>query len=88
MPPSPAACGRSSTGLPPQTIGTLPLDRDTDRAEQVSSLLAAGRAQQALERADAHLVKNPRDAQMRFVRGVILTEMKRTAEAREGVRAR
>jgi Flp pilus assembly protein TadD len=32
---------------------------------------------------DAVLAKNPRDAQMRFLRGVILTELKQPAEARE-----
>jgi Flp pilus assembly protein TadD len=37
----------------------------------------------ALARADTHLAKNPRDAQMRFVRGVILSELKDTAGARE-----
>ena len=36
----------------------------------------------ALARADAQLAKNPKDAQLRFVRGVILTELKRPAEAR------
>jgi Flp pilus assembly protein TadD len=49
----------------------------------VQRLVAAGRLPQALARADAHLVKNPRDAQMRFVRGVILTEMKQPEQARE-----
>ncbi len=78
------AHGQGSTGLPPQTIGTLPSDKEIPtELQQVQQLLAAGRTQQALEKADAQLAKNPRDAQMRFVRGVILTEMKRTAEARE-----
>lgn len=84
LPASQAAYGQVSTGLPPQTIGTLPLDREIPtELQQVQQLLSAGRTLQALERVDAHLAKNPRDAQMRFVRGVILTEMKRTAEARD-----
>jgi tetratricopeptide (TPR) repeat protein len=50
--------------------------------QQVQKLMGAGLTKQALARADAHLAKNPRDAQMRFVRGVILTEMKDPAAAR------
>jgi tetratricopeptide (TPR) repeat protein len=61
---------------------------ESDRVElsplqQVQKLIGAGQLKQALERADAHLAKNPRDAQMRFVRGVILTEMKDTGAARD-----
>lgn len=51
--------------------------------QQVQKLMGAGHVQRALERADAHLAKNPRDAQMRFVRGVILSELKQAAEARQ-----
>jgi len=49
----------------------------------VQKLMAAGQMKQALARADAQLARNPRDAQMRFVRGVILSELKDTAAARE-----
>jgi tetratricopeptide (TPR) repeat protein len=51
--------------------------------QQVQKLMAAGQMKAALARADAHLAKNPRDAQMRFVRGVLLSELKDTAGARE-----
>ena len=51
--------------------------------QQVQKLMTAGQWKPALARADARLAKNPRDAQMRFVRGVILTEMKDTGAARE-----
>ena len=51
--------------------------------QQVQKLMAAGQMQQALARADAHLGRNPRDAQMRFVRGVILSELKDRAAARQ-----
>jgi tetratricopeptide (TPR) repeat protein len=82
--PSSAAFAQVSTALPPQTIGTLATDKELlTELQQVQQLLASGRAPQALERADAQLAKNPRDAQMRFVRGVILTEMKKPAEARD-----
>ena len=78
------AWSQVSSALPPQTIGTLSTDRDppTD-LQQVQQLLATNRLPQALARADEHLAKNPRDAQMRFVRGVILTELKQTQQARE-----
>jgi Flp pilus assembly protein TadD len=51
--------------------------------QQVQKLMGAGLTKQALARADAHLAKNPRDAQMRFVRGVILSELKDADGARE-----
>jgi Flp pilus assembly protein TadD len=51
--------------------------------QEVQKLMAAGQLKAALARADEQLVKNPRNAQMRFVRGVILTEMKDTDAARE-----
>ena len=78
------AWSQVSSALPPQTIGTLSTDREapTD-LQQVQQLLATNRLPQALTRADEHLAKNPRDAQMRFVRGVILTELKQTQQARE-----
>ncbi|MGZ9032151.1 MAG: tetratricopeptide repeat protein [Burkholderiaceae bacterium] len=51
--------------------------------QQVQKLMAALQMQQALARADAHLGRNPRDAQMRFVRGVILSELKNGPGARQ-----
>jgi tetratricopeptide (TPR) repeat protein len=62
-----------------------PVDERVEPTElqQVQKLMAAGQMKAALTRADAHLAKNPRDAQMRFVRGVILSELKDTAAARE-----
>jgi len=79
-----AALAQTSTALPPQTIGRLPSDKEipTD-LQQVQALQAAGRRADALKLADQVISKNPRDAQMRFVRGVLLTEMQKPAEARE-----
>jgi Flp pilus assembly protein TadD len=78
------ALAQVSSALPPQTIGRLPTDSEIPtELQQIQQLLAAGKRQDALARADAVLAKNPRDSQMRFVRGVILTELKRPAEARE-----
>lgn len=61
-----------------------PTDQRVELTElqQVQGLMAAGQLQQALARADEHLAKSPRDAQMRFVRGVILSELKDAAGAR------
>lgn len=73
-----------STAVPPQTIGTLSADQvEATELQQVQKLMAAGRHAQALQRADAQIAKNPRDAQMRFVRGVILSELKQPAAARD-----
>jgi ketosteroid isomerase-like protein len=52
-----------------------------DDLADVSQLLRAGQHAQALSKADAYLNKNPRDAQMRFLKGVILTEQNKTNEA-------
>ncbi|MEO8652978.1 MAG: tetratricopeptide repeat protein [Ramlibacter sp.] len=49
----------------------------------VNGLLRSGNAAEALARADQYLASKPRDPQMRFLRGVILTEAGRTAEAIE-----
>ena len=50
-------------------------------AAEVSALMKAGRGDEALARAEARLKDNPRDAQVRFMRGVILAEQGRTVEA-------
>lgn len=52
-----------------------------DDLSDVSQLLRSGQHVAALTKADAFLVKNPRDAQMRFLKGVILTEQNKSAEA-------
>jgi tetratricopeptide (TPR) repeat protein len=69
---------------PAQSVPPPASDRvELTELQQVQKLMAAGQMQQALARADAHLGGNPRDAQMRFVRGVILSEMKDRAGARQ-----
>ena len=50
-------------------------------ATEIGELMKAGRHDEALKRADARLQDNPRDAQVRFMRGVILAEQGRTVEA-------
>ena len=70
--------------VPAQSVPAPASDRvELSDLQEVQKLMAAGQFRPALARADAHLAKNPRDAQMRFVRGVILSELKDTAGARE-----
>ncbi|MBC7575474.1 MAG: tetratricopeptide repeat protein [Herminiimonas sp.] len=52
-----------------------------DELEDVTRLVRAGKPAEAMVRIDAFLVKQPRDLQMRFVKGVVLTEQGKTAEA-------
>jgi tetratricopeptide (TPR) repeat protein len=52
-----------------------------DENEEVSRLYKQGSLSKALEQADAYLASHPRDAQMRFQKGLILTEQNRTADA-------
>ena len=50
-------------------------------AAEIGDLMKAGRHDDALKRAEARLKDNPRDAQVRFMRGVILAEQGKTVEA-------
>ncbi len=69
--------------VPPPAVGDISIERkEATPLEEVKKLIAAGRSKQALEFADRQLVKNPRNAQMRFVRGVILSDMNDNAAAR------
>jgi tetratricopeptide (TPR) repeat protein len=52
-----------------------------DDLADVGKLMRASQYAEALNKADAFLNKNPRDAQMRFLKGVILTEQNKSAEA-------
>jgi tetratricopeptide (TPR) repeat protein len=52
-----------------------------DDTTDVSRLLRAGQFAEAMSKVDASLAQRPRDAQMRFLKGVILTEQNKSAEA-------
>ena len=52
-----------------------------DENEEVAKLYKQGNLTKALEQADAYLVTRPRDAQMRFQKGLILTEQSKIADA-------
>ena len=59
------------------TVGIAHADDYSD----VNTLLRQGKADQALAKADAYIAGKPRDPQMRFLRGVILTEQGKQADA-------
>ena len=52
-----------------------------DDLSDVSQLVRSGQYTTALTKADAFLKQKPRDPQMRFLKGVILTEQNKSAEA-------
>ncbi|MBS0451687.1 MAG: tetratricopeptide repeat protein [Proteobacteria bacterium] len=52
-----------------------------DQYADVNALLRQGRTNEALAKADAYVATNPRDPQMRFMRGVILTDQGKQADA-------
>ncbi|MDQ7969875.1 MAG: tetratricopeptide repeat protein [Oxalicibacterium faecigallinarum] len=52
-----------------------------DDIADVSQLVRSGQYTAALNKADAFLKQKPRDPQMRFLKGVILTEQNKSAEA-------
>jgi len=61
------------------TAASLPVY--ADELQDIQNLLKQGNQGQALDRANAYLVTHPKDAQVRFLKGVALTEQNKTAEA-------
>jgi colicin import membrane protein len=53
----------------------------TDELNEINRLHQSGGSAQALELADKLLASRPKDAQLRFAKGVILAELQRSAEA-------
>ena len=56
-------------------------DAQSPELQEASKLLKAGQRDQALERVNKALAANPRDAQARFLKGLIYTEQGKQAEA-------
>lgn len=52
-----------------------------DELSDVNKLIRAGQFGEAISKADAFLLQHPRDAQMRFLKGLILTEQNKPTEA-------
>lgn len=65
----------------PAAAQTAPIAPAGSPAAQINTLLKAGKLNDALLMAEARLKENPRDAQVRFLRGVILTEQDKPVEA-------
>lgn len=72
---SPAAFAQTASGLP----SAVPAPRS--EGAEIAALMAKQQWTEALARADAFLARSPRDAQVRFQRGVILGELGRAAES-------
>jgi tetratricopeptide (TPR) repeat protein len=71
---APAALAQAD--LRPKTVPLQPTE-----PEEITRLIRAKDLNGALARADAFLAKNPRDLQVRFLRGVILTDQNKAADA-------
>jgi tetratricopeptide (TPR) repeat protein len=54
-----------------------------DDLKEAQKLYGQGKLPTALEKLDAYIVAQPKDPQGRFLRGLVLTEQKKTAEAME-----
>ena len=67
--------------LAASALVSLALPAIADTLADINKLLKQGQQAQALEKADQYLAAKPKDAQGRFLKGVILTEMNRTTEA-------
>ncbi len=52
-----------------------------DNLADIQKLMKSGQYPQALEKTDAYIASKPRDAQGRFMKGLILTEMNRPVDA-------
>ncbi len=62
-------------------LGAVPATAHASSLAEAQQLLAAGQLPQALTQTDALIAANPKDPQYKFLRGVILTEQHKTAEA-------
>jgi tetratricopeptide (TPR) repeat protein len=59
----------------------LPAGAQSDDYQEAAKLFRAGQHAQALERVDNALKSNPKDARSRFLKGLILTEQNKPADA-------
>ncbi len=62
------------------SLGSMPAHASR-AVDEVTKLLDQGNAKQAAAQADSYLKQNPGDVEMRFVRGVIASEQKQSAQA-------
>ena len=62
-------------------LGVPPARAQNNALREVNQLLRQGQMDKALERVDAYLVAQPKEARGRFLKGLILTEQNKPAEA-------
>lgn len=62
-------------------LALLTLSANADDAQDVSRLIKAGKVEEAMQRVDSLLVAKPRDAQLRFLKGLIYAEQGKQADA-------
>ena len=72
---------RAVTAVASAWILLLSQPAAADDLSDVTRLLRAGQPAEAMAKIEAFLDKHPRDMQMRFVKGVVLTEQGKTSEA-------
>jgi tetratricopeptide (TPR) repeat protein len=70
-----------AVALLPGVCGTAPALAQGDELQEANQLFKQGQLDRALERVNAHLARNPKDARGRFLRGIILTEQNKPGEA-------
>jgi tetratricopeptide (TPR) repeat protein len=61
-------------------VGIVPM-ANADELSDVQRLYYAGKGSAAMERAERYLVAHPKDPSMRFLRGVMLSDSRRDAQA-------
>ena len=81
MPLNPLSLNRLLTITAAAVVLSLPTASLADKLQDIGKLLKQGQHAQALEQVDKYLAGKPKDAQGRFLRGIILTEMNRTNDA-------
>jgi len=64
-------------------VCTAALPARADDVEDVDNLYRSGKVEEALTKANAAIAAEPRNAPMRFLKGVMLTELKREDEAQQ-----
>jgi tetratricopeptide (TPR) repeat protein len=70
-----------AVALLPGVYGTAPVLAQSDELQEANQLFKQGQLDRALERVNAHLAKNPKDARGRFMRGIIFTEQNKPNDA-------
>ncbi len=71
----------ASALLAASIFATASLPARADELQDIQALVKQGNHAQALERVNSYLASRPKDAQGRFLKGVILTEQNKSAEA-------